>query len=151
MNNGVEISKCPGYHILRKNVMTAFVNQQGITPSLLFRRKGEDVSTLMKKTPAELKTLDIDEIVGEMLEFFPEMTLTLVSIMIPEDRRDKFTISAIVPRLAMIYSILLFTRNKELSRTQRVLSLCLFDRLCDKKVRFTMSLIGVDYDCLHLR
>ncbi|CAC5410860.1 unnamed protein product [Mytilus coruscus] len=51
----------------------------------------------------------------------------------PEEMENKEKIEGIIPRIGMVYSMLMQGRNKELSRIQRVTSLFLFDNICDQK------------------
>ncbi|CAG2245512.1 unnamed protein product [Mytilus edulis] len=61
----------------------------------------------------------------------------------PQDMENKDKIEAIIPRIGMVYSMLMQGRNKELSRIQRITSLFLFDNICDQKVFDRLQTVGV--------
>ncbi|XP_062575477.1 uncharacterized protein LOC134237384 [Saccostrea cucullata] len=52
-------------------------------------------------------------------------------------------IERVVPRLGMVYGVLMQGRNKELSLVQRMMSLLLFDNICDQKVFDRLQPVGV--------
>lgn len=69
-----------------------------------------------------------------MVKFPTVFSLILTMFLTPQDMENKDKIEAIIPRIGMVYSMLMQGRNKELSRIQRITSLFLFDNICDQKV-----------------
>ena len=107
----------------------------GQRPEQMRNRKHGNVSSLMKKDYHDLATFQIDNIMDEMVAKFPDLFILLIHIMLPPaDRIDHGRIAEIMPRLAMIYAIVLQTRLRDLSRMQRVISMCLTDNICNQKV-----------------
>ena len=106
----------------------------GIRAGKITARK-YDASVLMKKDFDDLLALEMSDIVDDLRQNFPELYHILVCIMLrPEKVNDIESLGSIIPRLAMIYSIALNTRNMELSRLQRIIAMCLLDNVSDQKV-----------------
>lgn len=97
-------------------------------------RKHGLVSVLMNKKFEEQRSFSWKEIIKEMATVFPELTKILVSIMLETEKQTPEHLCAIVPRLGLIYSILLQERKHELTLTHHVLSKCLADTISDQKV-----------------
>ncbi|XP_071109877.1 uncharacterized protein [Haliotis cracherodii] len=113
------------------------------TPLLMTGRK-YNASVLMKKDFESLKSFVIEDIVDEFRLKFPELFLMFQRVMLPKSKQNSAENQQdILPRLAMIYSVMLFTRNPELSRFQRVIASCLLDNICDQKVYDQMNKLGV--------
>ena len=117
----------------------AVVNRQKLdiqnTAAKLNRRKHFYVSELMKKTFQDLKHLDWNKIVGEMQEMFPDLFVQLLGMMLDDHDISSYTsIQKVIPRLGLVYGILMQGRNMELSIIQRTMSMLLFDHICDQKV-----------------
>lgn len=98
---------------------------------MLNKKKGF-VSVLMEKDFKALETVKFEDVLIEFQEKFPELLDMIVAIMLP---KDETLIANVVPLLAMIYGIIMQTRHHELSRMQRVVSMCLADNICDQSVR----------------
>ncbi|CAC5418958.1 unnamed protein product [Mytilus coruscus] len=112
--------------------------------NLLRNRKLFYVSELMKKNPEDLKSFKWNEIISEFMVKFPTVfSLILTMFLTPEEMENKEKIEGIIPRIGMVYSMLMQGRNKELSRIQRVTSLFLFDNICDQKVFDRLQTVGV--------
>lgn len=89
----------------------------------------------MEKKFENLKDINWYSIVEELLTFFPELFVCLLSILLEPHEMSSYThIQRVVPRLGMVYAIIMQGRNKELSFVQRMMSLLLFDNICDQKV-----------------
>ncbi|CAG2238691.1 unnamed protein product [Mytilus edulis] len=106
---------------------------------MLNKKKGF-VSVLMEKDFKALETVKFEDVLIEFQEKFPELLDMIVAIMLP---KDETSIANVVPRLAMIYGIIMQTRHHELSRMQRVVSMCLADNICDQSVYDRLNRIGV--------
>lgn len=52
----------------------------------------------------------------------------------PEKATDWKCVEEVLPKLGMVYGIIMQARNKELNLVQRILSLALTESLCDVKV-----------------
>ncbi|CAC5384786.1 unnamed protein product [Mytilus coruscus] len=94
-----------------------------------------NAKTIMKEADTEIlmsviKTKNKREIIKQLLTTEEEM-------------ENKEKIEGIIPRIGMVYSMLMQGRNKELSRIQCVTSLFLFDNICDQKVFDRLQTVGV--------
>ena len=99
------------------------------------KRVHGDVSTLMKKSFLDLRSFAWSSIVWEMNTLYPELVTLLATTMLkPEKQREMKAVNALIPKLGLIYGILLQTHNAELSKVQRVITTCLADNICAKKV-----------------
>ena len=124
-----------GIPVLWDTLAASLSVQLGDRPKRLKNRKQGGVSVLMTKKPQDLQKFNLADVVAEFHLHFPELAAQLICIMLPkEKRKDPAAIAAIVPRLATIYSMLMFTRNFELSLLQRVSAMCLAAYRCDQKV-----------------
>lgn len=117
---------------LRKQIITDVINVVGKRPEQMLNKKKGFVSVLMEKDFKALETVKFEDVLIEFQEQFPELLDMIVAIMLP---KDETSIANVVPRLAMIYGIIMQTRHHELSRMQRVVSMCLADNICDQSVR----------------
>ncbi|XP_076116728.1 uncharacterized protein LOC143084203 [Mytilus galloprovincialis] len=117
---------------LKKQIITDVINVVGKRPEQMLNKKKGFVSVLMEKDFKALETVKFEDVLIEFQEKFPELLDMIVAIMLP---KDETSIANVVPRLAMIYGIVMQTRHHELSRMQRVVSMCLADNICDQSVR----------------
>lgn len=75
-----------------------------------------------------------------MMSFFPEAFVFLSSIMLePHEMSSYRKIEGAVPRLELVYGILMQGRNKELRLVQRIISMLLFDKIYDQTVKYLQS------------
>ena len=126
---------CVSVDYLRKWITQLLCEEIGHKPDSMKNRKRGFLSVLMKKSFEDLKTLDLDSVVTELRELFPVLYQLLIHIMLPSDKwDDNNALGSIVPKLAMVYAVVMQTRFMEFSRVQRVLSMCLMDNICDQKV-----------------
>jgi hypothetical protein len=117
--------------------------QEGLS-SMRFRkekstkRKGkEEVSCFMKKDFTSLKNLDWKEVMNEMMEKMPVLAkLCLLTSAQKRDVDDIDKLQLLLPKLGMVFAILVQHNNNELSRIQRVITAVLQDSICDQKVKF---------------
>ena len=121
-----------------KSSIHAFIRKEtNDNSNLLKNRKLGFVSVLMSKGPEKMSSASWDNIGSEFVTLFPDLANLLLSVMLkPEDRYSFRKIQHILPKLAFMYGLMLQTRNHELSLVQRLLSLVLFDNICDQKVIF---------------
>lgn len=119
----------------KDSILCLLMEEINLMSNRLRNRKLFYVSELMKKRPEDLKFFKWNEIICEFMVKFPTVfSLILTMFLTPQDMENKDKIEAIIPRIGMVYSMLMQGRNKELSRIQRITSLFLFDNICDQKV-----------------
>jgi hypothetical protein len=93
------------------------------------------VSSLMHKDYDSLQDFSWDTVVGEAFTKFPLLMKMMTGIMLPKEKLvDVLAVKDSLPRLGMVYSILLQGRRHELSAVQRIMSMNLFENICDQKV-----------------
>lgn len=98
------------------------------------------VSQLMKKDVHDMKTSSWIHILKEFRSIFPDLFAILMFMLLDKDKISLYTqLQVVIPRISLIYGILMQTRNKSWSRIQRITSLLLLDNICDQKVRFRQS------------
>lgn len=120
---------------IKKNIIHHLSQESRQTAQHMNRRKHFYVSQLMEKKIENLKDINWYSIVEELLTFFPELFVCLLSILLEPHKMSSYThIQRVVPRLGMVYAILIQGRNKELSLVQRMMSLLLFDNILYQKV-----------------
>ena len=111
--------------------------------NLLTRRKFA-VSILMKKNYSDIINFDWYGVVEEFLKTFPELFYLVLSAMItPYDAKLYSNVENFIPKLGIIYGILMNSKFSELSLIQRLISLLLVDNICDQKVFDRLNKIGV--------
>ncbi|XP_076078863.1 uncharacterized protein LOC143048879 [Mytilus galloprovincialis] len=111
--------------------------------STMGNRKLLFVSELMKKDVSSLKSLEWSQIIKEMMEKLPVLCTLLFSTMLPPQQRSCYTkIEKVIPKAAFVYAILMQSRNIELSRVQRMVSMLLMDNICDQKVYDRLQPLG---------
>lgn len=94
------------------------------------------VSQLMKKDVHDMKTSRWMDILKEFRSLFPDLFAIIMCILLDKDKISLYTqLQVVIPRISLIYGILMQTRNQSLSRIQRITSLLLLDNICDQKVR----------------
>ena len=120
---------------LKAAVMNQLCLDIGHRPGMLRNRVHGNVSVLMRKDRKDLEKINPEMIVKEMTTFFPELCAMLVHVLVPQkDLQAPGVLQKHLPRLAMVYAILMQGRNHELSALQRVTSLFLMDSVVDQKV-----------------
>ncbi|XP_071127588.1 uncharacterized protein [Mytilus edulis] len=98
----------------------------------------------MEKGPESLEELNFEKVIEEMKQKFPEVLQILICIMLPKEKRSsEIALANILPRLAMIYGMMMQSRYHELSRIQRVIAMCLADNICDQSVYDRLNRLGV--------
>ena len=104
--------------------------------------KGIKKPSVLRK-PTNTKTLEFlselkwEEICQEAFTLFPLLVCMMVSIMLPKEKwTSTIAIRNILPRLGMVYAILIQTRIPQLSRVQRVVTALLADSICETKVTY---------------
>ena len=120
---------------MRENIVHQICSEMGERPLKMQNKKHGFISVLHPKDFESMESVNFGEIIREMGDKFPELSSACLSIMLPPHQRASVTaVAEIVPKLCLIYSILLQTRCHELSRLQRVISMCLTDNICDQPV-----------------
>ena len=98
-----------------------------------------NTSVLMNKDFTFLKTMKFSAIVQEFSTKFPQLFQLIHGLIVPQKQQGSpVHQEKVMPRLAMVYGLLMFTRNQELSLLQRVMAMCLRNNLCDQKVKKNM-------------
>ncbi len=99
-------------------------------------------SELMKKDFESLRTVDFDNIVSEFKCKFPELFQQVTRLM--NCTENEVAYQKAIPRLTMVYSIIMFTRNQELSKVQRLMSVCYNESLCEQSVYDRGNRLGIN-------
>ncbi|KAK3590322.1 hypothetical protein CHS0354_008764 [Potamilus streckersoni] len=115
---------------------------------LLCHRKNGFISELMKKSSDDLKSFQWNNLVSEMKQMFPSLYNFLLAMVLPcgkvgEEWCDTQTWQRVVPRLGLVYGILAQTRNRELNRVQRMVSLYFLGKSSTKKTIKTLKPVGL--------
>jgi hypothetical protein len=86
-------------------------------------------ATILGKTKMEdLQSCDLEKVANEFVDNFGFLTNLMVSFMVPPNKQgDAETLSGIIPIIAVIYGMLMKTRNPNLNLIQKVLSMVLVD------------------------
>lgn len=122
---------------LREEILKQVFISIGRRPESMKRRKHGKVHVFMRKGRSDLEGFDMKRAVDEMAVIYPELLQVLLHLMLPQSSLDQpVSVAQLLPRLAMVYSIIMKSRNHELSAMQRVVSLTLMDNICDQKVGF---------------
>ena len=78
----------------------------------------------------DLSKTDLGEVVVEIKKTFPELYQIILGVMLPPDKIDDAESEAdVIPKLALIYGILMQTRCHELSHIQCVIGMVLAEYL----------------------
>jgi hypothetical protein len=86
-------------------------------------------TTILCKTEMEdLQSCDLEKVANEFVDNFGFLANLMVSFMVPPNKqRNAETLSGIIPIIAVIYGMLMKTRNPNLNLIQKVLSMVLVD------------------------
>ena len=90
------------------------------------------VSILMEKELKNLENFEWHLLAQEFRGKFAHLFDLLVSIMMPKESSKEM--EKLLPRIGMMYSILMQTRHPSLSLVQRLVSVLLMDNICDQNV-----------------
>ena len=127
----------------------------GSVPETMRNKKKGFISVLMKKDTDHLQSVNFGLIVSEMKRKFPVLLQMLQSIMIPDSKREEDTFRAsLIPKLALIYGIVMQSRCHELSLMQRLVAMTLADNRCDQAVSYfliAMTIFLVQFKILLLK
>ena len=127
-----EFCKIPA---LQENMVRVMSDQLGSRPEQQRGHKAGQTSVLMHKDFIDLKSHSWEDVISEFVRMYPELLQILLKIMLPLEARQSSTkTNEVVPKLAIIYGILLQNRNHELSRVQRLIGCLLADNLVEQKV-----------------
>ncbi|KAL3867631.1 hypothetical protein ACJMK2_040509 [Sinanodonta woodiana] len=115
---------------------------------ILCHRKNGFISELMKKCSEDFNSFQWNSLVSEMKQMFPSLYKFLLAMVLPygvvgEESCDTKTWQNIVPRLGLVYGILAQTRNHELNRVQRMMSLYFLGKSSTKKTIKTLKPVGL--------
>lgn len=127
---------------VRKSVVTKMITENNDKINNMRNKKYGFVSYLMKNDIKDLKSSRWLEIINEFRCLFPDLCALLMFVLIDREKIGLYTcLQSIMPRLGLIYSILMQTRNNNLSKVQRITSLLLMDNICDQKVYICICIL----------
>ena len=120
---------------IRHSFVKGLSEEIGQQPEFMKNRCHAFVSVLMKKEYNDLINMDFTEIINEMCDLFPDLFDIILLVILPKSKRAcTSAVASMAPKISIIYAIPMQSRISELSRFQRVLSMCLMDSICDQKV-----------------
>ena len=120
---------------VQKSVIKGISNNINKNIDQLGHRKHHFVSELMKKEPSDLKHFNWASLVNEMMCLFPSIFQIIIGVLLrPSEARSYQKVQKVMPKIGMMYGVLLQGRNPELSIVQRMMSMILMDNICDQKV-----------------
>ncbi|XP_070532786.1 uncharacterized protein [Ptychodera flava] len=126
------------------HIMNLMAKKIDDTARNMGNRKHGFVSYLMKKDFNSLKSFSWTEVIGEAIERFPEIIQLVVACALPMEKRSLMEkLKDFMPRLGLMYAILMQTRIHDLSKVQRVMSMLLQDHLTDQKIFDRLQKVGV--------
>ena len=129
---------------LRSALIDKLSDEAGKVPNKMRNTKKGEISVLMQKTVKSLEKCQLMHVVGEFHAKFPEL-FQIVLKMMSKSELNPDTMRPLIPRLAMVYGIVMQTRYSSLSLVQRVITTSLMDQICNQKVYylcdFTVSTI----------
>ena len=119
---------------VRDAIVNVLTDELAIKPDSMQNVKHGKVSVLMRKDFNDMTHTSMCDVVEEFIAEFPELFRLVLSIMHGQKDLTSETLRTLIPRLGMIYSIMMQTRIPSLSRLQRVLTMALADQICNQKV-----------------
>ncbi|CAC5417451.1 unnamed protein product [Mytilus coruscus] len=141
-NLAVFVEKLLGIPNIYQLIVVNLVKHEKATAASMGHTKKGFVSVLMQKDLEKMEKLNWNEIVNEFLHKFPTVFKLIIGIMLPESENYKQLISCL-PRIGLLYSLILQARHPGLSLIQRTVSMLLMDNICDQKVYDCLQAIGV--------
>ncbi|CAC5360273.1 unnamed protein product [Mytilus coruscus] len=105
-------------------IVVNLVKHEKATAASMGHTKKGFVSVLMQKDLKKMEKFNWNEIVNEFLHKFPTVFKLIIGIMLPESENYKQLISCL-PRIGLLYSLILQARHPGLSLIQRTV----YDRL----------------------
>ncbi|KAL3836462.1 hypothetical protein ACJMK2_021894 [Sinanodonta woodiana] len=103
-----------------------------------------DNSYLFQMDYQNLKEFDFHKLVVEIATCQPYLLASLLAVSVPTSRVGSIkSIQDLIPRLLLVYSLLMSYRFHELSRLQRVLTVVLLDECVHEKVFDRLQVVGV--------
>jgi hypothetical protein len=103
----------------------------------LRHRKIGFVSCLRQNALTDMKEFSWGPVVEEFMERAPVLFQLVFSCMVKEEHMlDPLYLGMIIPKLALIYSIVAFSFHNELSLVQRIMATLLHERNADRVVGF---------------
>ena len=119
---------------VRRQLINKLTMENDAISSGMTNRK-YNTSVLIKKSHKDLKFFNWVDVVDEFKQTFPDILCQLLSLMLKRESQSLYTkLEKAVPRLGLIYGILMQGRHQELSLIQRLNSSLLFNSICDVKV-----------------
>ena len=134
---------------LRDAIVDKLSVQLSGTPETMRNRKHGKISLLMRKGYDDMRNTNLVEIVREFQQEFPDLFRFVLSVMKGPKPLTPSDIQTLIPRIAMVYSIMLQTRVPDLSRVQRILTMALGEQICNQKVSvlFNTCLVQMSKTC----
>ena len=124
---------------VRRQLINKITIENDVITSGMTNRK-YDPSVLMKKSHKDLKFFSWVDVVDEFKQNFPDLMCQLLSLMLKRESQSLYTkLEQVMPRLGVIYGILMQGRNQELTLIQRLNTSLLFNSICDVKVSHVLA------------
>lgn len=130
------ISEVLGNSYIKNRLVEEISTEEGREPECMVGISHNPSYLMVKDYDALLETKNYP-IIAELEKHFPALFRLLVNIMLPQtalSTPDTSKIPDIQSRLAIVYAIIMFTRNPNLSRIQRLNAVCFLDHQVDKKI-----------------
>ena len=98
------------------------------------------VSVLMKKKFEDLESFTFAEVVTEFMDRNHNLFRLVLVSMLPSNKLLSLQrIQEILPRIGLVYGVIMQTNFQELSAVQTVMSMTLEDNIVDRKVSYSTS------------
>ena len=108
-------------------------------------KRNYDKTVIMEKQSKDMHNFNWFPIISEFKSRFPDLFCVLLSMLLKPEETSCYTkLESVLPRIGMVYSILMQGRHRELSATS-VVSMFLFDNISDQNV----SCSCITYEVLH--
>ena len=111
------------------------------TVKYMGNRKHGFVSYLFHKDYEDLATFDWITVLNEAFTKLPDLMQIALAVCLQQDSLDSVdAVERVIPKLGLLYAVLVQSAKPELSKVQRILSLVLHDNICDQKVDLNLIL-----------
>ncbi|XP_072022117.1 uncharacterized protein [Amphiura filiformis] len=118
--------------------------------------KGRTPHSVLTKTMEHLSSSNWTDVCWEILKLCPLLVNLMISIMLPpHEWYDAAAVESVLPRIAMIYAMLLQARLSDRRKVQSLISGLLKGGICEKVMattnshKFFMSASPTEWECVH--
>jgi hypothetical protein len=129
---------------IRSSIIHNIMYAESHSVTQLKHRTVGKVSYLMKKDVNNMKSFSWDNVFVEACETMPDLVRILLAIMMKWHTISHFDVEnmkKVIPKIGMIFSILVNHANPELNLSQRVLSTVLHDSNCQRIVSIALNVL----------